>query len=164
MTEHKRRWIRLGLVYLTVTFLEVGVWATFAARSFYDSFPGFGQHWVAGDGPYNAHLAGDAGLGFLAVGVVVLLAAIWMERRLMQAALLGAFLHGLLHLFFHLVHPNDELRTVDALLSNGALFVGVSLAAVLLIAVTRAPSGQKTPPKSRSSVEATTPGEVRSGR
>lgn len=164
MTEHKRRWIRLGLVYLTVSFLEVGLWATFAPRSFYDSFPGFGQPWVAGDGPYNAHLAGDAGLGFLAVGVVVSLAAIWMERRLMQAALLVAFLHGLLHLFFHLVHPNDELRTVDALLSDGALFVGVSLAAVLLIAVTRTPSGQKTPPKSPSSVEATTPGEVRSGR
>ena len=164
MTEHKRRWIRLGLVYLTVTFLEVGLWATFAPRSFYDSFPGFGRPWVAGDGPYNAHLAGDAGLGFLAVGVVLLLAAIWMERRLIQAALLVAFLHGLLHLFFHLVHPNDELRTDDALLSNGALFVGVSLAAVLLAAVTRTPTGQTTPARGRSSVEATVPGEVRSGR
>lgn len=97
-----------------VTFLEVRLSATFAPRSFYDSFLGFGQPWVAGDGPYNAHLASDAGLGFLAVleRVVLLLATIWMERRSMEAALLVALLHGLLHLFFHLVRPNDELSWV----------------------------------------------------
>ena len=83
MTERHHRRILLGLVYLTVTFLQIGVWATFATRSFYDDFPGLGRRWVAGDGPYNAHLASDAGLGFLAVGVVLLLAAIWMERRVM---------------------------------------------------------------------------------
>ena len=164
MTERKRRWTRLGLVYLTVTFLEVGLWASFAPRSFYDSFPGFGQPWVAGDGPYNDHLASDAGLGFLAVGVVLLLAAIWMERRLMQAALLVAFLHGLLHLFFHLVHPNDDLHMVDGLLSTGALFVGLSLAAVLLAAVTRTSAGQTISAKSNSSLTTTAPSEVRSGR
>jgi hypothetical protein len=147
MTEHRRLQTRLGLAYLTATFLPLGLWATFATRSFYDDFPGFGRRWVAGDGPYNAHLASDAGVGFLAVGVVMLLAAIWMERRLVQAALVAAFLHGLLHLFFHLVHPKDDVGSLDALLSNGGLLVGVVLAAILLVTVTRTPatSGSREP-------------------
>ena len=137
MTERTRRWVRLGLVYLTVAFLEVGLWATFAPRSFYDSFPGFGQPWVAGDGPYNAHLASDAGVGFLAVGMVLLLAAVWMERRVMQAALAAAVLHGGAHLVFHLAEPNQALGSIEKVLSNGGLFLGVTLALILLVAVTR---------------------------
>lgn len=142
MTERHPRWIRLGLVYLTVTFLQVGAWATFATRSFYDDFPGLDRRWLASDGPYNAHLASDAGLGFLAVGVVLLLAAIWMERRVIQAALVAAFLHGLLHLLFHLVRPNEDLGSLDSALSNGGLLLGVSVAAVLLVTVTRTPEDQ----------------------
>ena len=40
MTEHRRLQTRLGLAYLTATFLPLGLWATFATRSFYDDFPG----------------------------------------------------------------------------------------------------------------------------
>lgn len=139
MTEQKRRWVRFGLVYLTVTFLEVGLWATFAGRSFFNSFPGLGRRWVAGDGPYNAHLTSDAGVGFLAVGLVLLLAAVWMERRIMQAALAAAVLHGLGHLLFHLREPNDALGWVDQAMSNGGLVLGAALAATLLVVVARTP-------------------------
>ena len=152
MTEQKRRWVRFGLAYLTVTFLEVGFWASFASRNFYDSFPGLGRHWVAGHGPYNAHLTSDAGVGFLAVGAVLLLAAVWMERRIMQAALVAAVLHGLAHLLFHLREPNDALGWVDLVMSNGGLLLGTTLAAVLLVVVTRTPEpardlahGKETP-------------------
>lgn len=164
MSEHSRRWTRLGLAYLTVTFLHIGLWATFATRSFYNDFPGLGRRWVAGDGPYNAHLASDAGVGFLAVGVVLLLASIWMERRVMQAALTAALLHGLLHLLFHLARPNDDLSLVDILLSNGGLLVGVSLASILLVAVTRTPVAQTIVAKSRTSRRRATPADTRSGR
>ncbi len=139
MTDQKRRWARFGLAYLTVTFLEVGLWATFASRNFYDSFPGLGRHWVVGDGPYNAHLTSDAGVGFLAVGTVLLLAAVWMERRVIQASLTAALLHGLAHLLFHLREPNDALGSVDEAMSNGGLLFGVTVAAILLVVVTRTP-------------------------
>lgn len=140
MTDRRRRGIRLGLVYLAVTFLEVGLWATLAARSFYDDFPGFGRRWLAGDGPYNAHLATDAGVGFVAVGVVLVLAAVWMERRVVQAALAAAALHSLPHLLFHLRHPNEALGSLDEAISTGGLLLGVALAIVLLVIETRTPA------------------------
>lgn len=64
----------------------VGAWASFLSNRFYDSFPGGGRQWIAGDGPFNEHLVSDTGVGFLAVGVVAALAAAWLERRLVQAA------------------------------------------------------------------------------
>lgn len=74
----KYQWLRGGLLYLAASFLVVGLWATFDPAGFYEDFPGGGRQWIAGDGPYNAHLTGDAGVGFLAVGVVLLLGAVWI--------------------------------------------------------------------------------------
>ncbi len=133
MTGTARRWARVGLVYLTVSFLAVGLWATLDPRGFYDDFPGGGRAWVAGDGPYNAHLVGDAGAGFLAVGVAVLLAAAWMDPRLVKAACAASAVHGALHLLYHLRHPNDALESADAWLSNGGLVFGVAVAVAILV-------------------------------
>ena len=138
MNVRTRKWVRAGLVYLTASFLVVGLWATLDPRGFYDSFPGGGRQWVACDGPYNAHLVGDAGVGFLAVGVVLLLAAVWMDVRVIQAAAVAAVVHAAPHLLFHLRHPNEMLGSVDAWLSNGGLFVGAALALVLLVVTARA--------------------------
>ncbi len=132
------RRVQAGLVYLTVSFLAVGLWATLDTRGFYDGFPGGGRHWVEGDGPYNAHLVSDAGAGFLAVGIVLLLAVVWMERRVVQAALVASFVHGGLHLLFHLRHPSDAIGDADRLMSNGALAFGLTVAVMLLVTVTRA--------------------------
>ena len=134
------RRVRAGLVYLMVSFLGVGLWATLDTRGFYDGFPGGGRHWVEGDGPYNAHLVSDAGAGFLAVGIVLLLAVVWMERRVVQAALVAGFVHGGLHLLFHLRHPSDAIGDADRLISNGALAFGVAVAVALLVTVSRAPA------------------------
>ncbi len=135
MNVRTRKWVRGGLVYLTVSFAAVGLWATLDPLGFYDGFPGAGRQWVAGDGPYNAHLVSDAGIGFLAVGVVLLLAAVWMDRRLVQAALVVTIVHNLPHLLFHLRHPNELVGSGDQLLSNGGLALGALLAAVLLVVV-----------------------------
>ena len=129
-----RRWVRVGLGYLTASFLVVGLWATLDPRGFFDSFPGGGRRWVAGDGPYNAHLVGDAGVGFLAVGLVLLLAAVWMGRRLVQASCAAAIVHGGVHLLYHLRHPDDSLGSTDAWLSNGGLGFGVAVAVAVLVA------------------------------
>ncbi len=137
MTQRAHLWLRVGLGYLTVTSAGIGLWAALATRSFYDDFPGFGRAWLAGDGPYNAHLAGDAGVGFLAVGVVLLLAIVWMDARVIQAALLATLVHEVPHLFFHLFHTNEAIGSLDRLLSTGGLAFGVVLAVVMLVAVVR---------------------------
>lgn len=139
MTEKARRAVRAGLLYLTVSFLVVGLWATLDPRGFYDGFPGGGRHWVAGDGPYNAHLVGDAGVGFLAVGIVLLLATMWMDARLIQAAAIAVAVHGAPHLLFHLRHPNESLGSVDRWLSSGGLAFGVLVALVVLVVTSRSP-------------------------
>ena len=138
MTERTRRRVRAALVYLSASFLVVGLWATLAPSSFYDGFPGGGRHWVAGDGPYNAHLVGDAGVGFLAVGLVLLLAAVWMDIRVVQAACGAVVVHDGPHLLFHLRHPNETLESRDSWLSNGGLAFGMLIALVILVAVSRA--------------------------
>ena len=137
MTEHTRRRVRAGLVYLSASFLVVGLWAALSPSSFYDGFPGGGRHWVAGDGPYNAHLVGDAGVGFLAVGLVLLLAAVWMDIRVIQAASGAVIVHDAPHLLFHLRHPNETLESLDSWLSNGGLAFGMLIALVILVTVSR---------------------------
>ncbi len=132
------RRVRAGLVYLMVSFLGVGLWATLDTRGFYDGFPGGGRHWVEGDGPYNAHLVSDAGVGFLAVGIMLVLAVVWMDRRVVQAALVASLVHGGLHLLFHLRHPSDAIGDADRLMSNGTLAFGLAVAVVLLVTVGRA--------------------------
>lgn len=132
-----RRWARVALVYLAVSFLSVGLWATLAPQSFYDGFPGGGRTWIAGDGPFNAHLVSDTGVGFLAVGVVLVLAAVWPERRLVQAASVATLVHAAPHLFFHLRHPSEALTSLDTGLSNGGLAVNVVVALIVLVAASR---------------------------
>ncbi len=139
MTQETRRWLRIGLVYLTASFLVVGLWATLDPRSFYEDFPGGGRHWVRGDGPYNAHLVSDTGVGFLAVGVVLLLAAIWMQGRPILAASVAAMVHAGPHLLFHLRHPNDGLESADTWLSNGGLALGLLVALALFVVAIRSP-------------------------
>ena len=154
MTEHTRRRVRAGLMYLTASFLVVGLWATLSPSSFYDGFPGGGRHWVAGDGPYNAHLVGDAGVGFLAVGLVLLLAAVWMDIRVVQAASGAVLVHDAPHLLFHLRHPNESLASLDTWMSNGGLAFGVLIALVILVAVRRPRANPDLLAAARASVPA----------
>ena len=71
----RERAVRVLLIVLGAVALELGVWATFAPRSFYDDFPGLGRAWVAADGPYNEHLVRDFGGLNLALAVLTLVAA-----------------------------------------------------------------------------------------
>jgi len=41
------------LVVWAAVSVQLGMWATFAPRSFYDDYPGFGREWVRVNGPYN---------------------------------------------------------------------------------------------------------------
>jgi hypothetical protein len=127
MTEDaRRRWLRIGLIYLAVQPALLAAWILTAPRSFYDDFPGAGLHWVDPLGPYNEHLLRDFGAANLGFLVMLVLAAVWLDRRVVQVVLIGYAAAGLPHLVYH-VTTVDEFDFIDNFLSLGALFLAVAL-------------------------------------
>ena len=115
--------------------LQIGVWAQFAPRSFYDDFPGLGRAWVAVDGPYNEHLVRDVGGLNLALAAVLIVAMVTLSRPVIIAASIASLLYGVPHLVYHIAH-HDGLATSDVVISLGglALFAAIPIG---LIAVSR---------------------------
>jgi len=99
--ERHRGWIRFALIYLTVAIGVVAAWILLAPRGFYDHFPGGSAHWVSALPPYNEHLERDFAAAGLGLAVLAALAAVWMERRVVQAAAIALFVAGLPHLAYH---------------------------------------------------------------
>ena len=123
--------VRIALALLAVVGLQVGLWAAFAPRSFYDDFPGAGRVWVSVDGPYNQHLIRDVGALNLALAVVAIVAFVTLSRAAVLAAG-GAWLaYGLPHLVYHLRHL-DPLEGADQVAVPVSLFLSVVLGALVL--------------------------------
>lgn len=113
---------RIGLGYLAVNALVLGLWAPIAPRSFYDEFPGLGRVWVAVDGPYNEHLVRDLGALNLALAVVLIAAFVVLSRQLVNVAAGAALAWGLPHFIYHAQHT-EPLSTGDNILNLSALAV-----------------------------------------
>ena len=122
--------MRPALVVLAVPLAWIGIWATFAPRSFYDDFPG-PHSWVSPLGPYDEHLVRDVGAFQLALLAVTLFAIVTLERRVVQAALVAAIVAGLPHLVYHLT-ATGPLSTWDNVLSLVGLALPVVIALILL--------------------------------
>jgi len=156
--ERHRGWIRLALIYLTVTIGAVAVWILLAPRGFYDDFPGGSSHWVSALPPYNEHLERDFGAAGLGLAVLSALAALWMERRLVQAAAVALFVAGVPHLAYHAT-TTDHYSTGD----NIASLAGLALDVVLPLAVLYLASDhaqRRAPDTASAPVAATTPKEA----
>lgn len=125
------RWVRLGsILAIAVPQLVTGAWAVVAPKHWFDHFPGVGPMLVAAEPPYNAHLASDAGAGFLAVGVAVAVAAILGRRMLMMFAL-GIYAVGTLpHVLYHAINPAPALSRAESTVSVMMLATGLAAAAV----------------------------------
>jgi hypothetical protein len=125
---------RLGLVALGAPLLALGAWAVLAPRSWFDDFPGGGRHWVSALGPYNEHLATDVGAFFLAIGGLLIFAAVVLERRAIQMALGGLLVFSIPHLVWHLgeLGPYDTLDKVLNVISLSLLVV-VPIVMLLLL-------------------------------
>ena len=122
----KRGWLRGSLMVLAVSALTVGLWALLVPRSFYDGFPLPGREWVSTLGPYNEHLVRDVGALNLALGVLLLLAATLLERRLVQVSLVAYLVYAVPHFIFHLTTGH-----AFPLLDNIANLVTLGLAVLL---------------------------------
>ncbi len=125
-----RRWLRIALGYLALVSLEIGLWAQFAPRSFYDHFPGLGRAWVSVDGPYNEHLVRDVGGLNLGLAAVLIIAIVTLSRPTIIAAAAASLLYGIPHLTYHIFNT-DGLASGDIAASLG----GLALFAVVPIAV-----------------------------
>jgi hypothetical protein len=125
---------RLGLVALGAPLLALGAWAVLAPRSWFDDFPGGGRHWVSALGPYNEHLATDVGAFFLAIGGLLIFAAVVLERRAIQMALGALLVFSIPHLVWHLgeLGPYDTLDKVLNVISLSLLVV-VPIVMLLLL-------------------------------
>jgi hypothetical protein len=123
---------QVGFGYLALTELVPGIWGVLNPEGFYRDFPGFGRHWVSAEPPFNEHLVGDATAGFLAIGVALLLALAWKDRRARQLALVTYLVATVPHAVHHLRHHADALSNVDVVLGAGGLALGCVVAAWLL--------------------------------
>ncbi len=125
------RWIRIALAYLSIVSAQIGAWALFAPRSFYDGFPGLGRGWVAVDGPYNEHLIRDVGALNLALVVLFVAAAVTLSRPLVMTAAGAALVWGVPHLLYHLVNT-DGFASGDLVASLGGLALFAALPILLI--------------------------------
>ena len=130
--------LRLGLLVLGVPQFLIGAWALISPHGWFDTFPGAGHHWLPAYGPYNAHLATDVGATFVAIGLILGLAALWLERRVVQLALVGYLAYAIPHVIYHLANDHD-LGGGDQVANGITLVLSVVLALVLL-SLTRRPA------------------------
>ena len=148
ISPRRRPWLRVGLIGLALPNAVVGAWAVLAPRSFYDDFPAAGRHWVSALPPFNEHLTTDVGAWALGLMTVLLLAAYFCERRLVQVALVAAAVQATPHFVYHL-GTLDSYETGDAIASQVALGLTVFVP-LLLLPLTRPPAPAEAPRTERA--------------
>lgn len=127
-----RIWLRAGMWFLTVTQVGVGLWQLLLPRVFYDVGPVPGHAWVALLPPYNEHLMRDVGALNLSVAVVLVVAAVTLERRLTRIALVSYLVFSLPHFVFHTTHL-QHFPPGEAVGQTIALAIAVLLPVALLL-------------------------------
>jgi hypothetical protein len=130
--------LRVGLLILGVPQLLIGAWALVSPHGWFDSFPGAGHHWLPAYGPYNAHLATDVGATFVAIGLILILAALWLERRVVQVAVIGYLAYAIPHTIYHLANDHD-IGGGDQVVNGVTLVLSLLLALTLLWLTLRPP-------------------------
>lgn len=124
MTKHS--WVRTGLVFLAVVQGLVGAVQLLAPRMFYD-IP-----WVSLVPPYSEHLMRDVGALTLAYVLVLVVAAVTMDRLATRTALAANLVFAVPHFFFHLTHL-DGFTPFAAVTQTVVLVLFVVLPAILLL-------------------------------
>ena len=124
--------VRIGLGILVAVQLGTGLWQLVLPDSFYRDFPT-----VDLAPPFNEHLMRDFGGANVAIGVIVLVVAIWFERRYVQLVLIAYLAFSTPHLVFHMTHLHGA-SAFDVAFQVVALGSAVVLPIVVLALVPRA--------------------------
>ena len=139
-----RSGLRIGLLFLAATSLSSGLWALLLPRPFYEDFPLPGWDWISTLGPYNEHLVSDYGAMNLAMGVLLVSAAISLEKRLSQVALLTYLAFATPHFVFHVAQTHHFSLLHNALqLGSLGLLVLLPVALLVLTTVSAPPTSGK---------------------
>ena len=127
--------IRAALGVLGVIQLVDGLYALLLPHSFYDDFP-LGRAWVAALPGYNEHLVRDVGSLFIATGVILMAAALSLDRRLVFVACVSYLCFSVPHTIYHLFNlgPYD---TGDAIGNVVTLTATVLIPAWVLFVIRR---------------------------
>jgi hypothetical protein len=138
--------LRIGIWFLALVELAVGVVATLAPQVFYDDVPG-----VSLASPYSEHLMRDVGALNLALAVVLFAAAISMEQLMVCTALTAYLVFAIPHLLFHVTHHQHYPTTVAITETTGLVVAVLLPAALLALTRGRSPAGAQAgrPPKAR---------------
>jgi hypothetical protein len=148
--------LRAGLVLLALPSAMIAGWALIAPRGFYDSFPGAGRHWVSALPPYNEHLLRDFAAASLAITVFLVGAAIVLERRTIQIALIAFLAYSIPHFAYHLT-TTDHYSTGDNVASLGGFAIELILAVALLFLTREMVRASEAQPPGASSPSRSSP-------
>jgi hypothetical protein len=135
----RERIVRVVLVVWAAVSVQLGIWAAFAPRSFYDDYPGFGRHWVRLNGPYNEHFVRDFGALNLALAVVTIAALVTLSRPMVIAVAVAWLAWSVPHLVYHLRHL-DVFSTGDKVVNVFLLGSLPVLAVAVLVLTLRRPA------------------------
>jgi len=141
MIDRRRLEFRAVLYVLGGIQLLNGIWITLSPTSFYDDFP-LGRGWVEALPSYNEHLMRDVGALFMATGLVLVVAGLWLERRVVMLALGSYLLFAIPHTVYHLLNL-EPYGTGDAIGNVIALGATVVLPVYLVVLLAR--EGAVTP-------------------
>ena len=122
----------------------VGGWAMAWPRSFYTTFPGLGQAWVAPLGPFNEHLVRDVGGLYVALLVFSGWAAAKGDGGALRALGWAWLAFGLPHLAFHATHWQG-FSTVEWAASLTPLTCAALGAALLVLLRSEGPAPAEHP-------------------
>lgn len=111
--------------------LLVGIWAEFFPRSFYDSFPGFGLHWVSMMGAWDEHLVSDVGSFYLGLSAITIIAIFAPTAGPARLAGVGWTVFGVLHFIYHATHLMGS--TFDRVGNLTSLAIAALLGIILLL-------------------------------
>ena len=120
--------LRPGLVLLAAVEMVLGLWTLLFPASFYADVPT-----VDATPPFSEHLFRDLGGATLGLAVVLVAAAVWLERRLVVVALLAYLAFAVPHLVFHVEHLHGLSgveATVLVMLLAGSVLLPLALLAV----------------------------------
>jgi hypothetical protein len=122
---------RVGLLAVAIAQLGVSLQVLLTPRSFYDDFP-FGRSWVDKHPSYNEHLLYDYGAFSLGALLGLAIAAIWLDRRVVQLAIVNWLVASSIHFTWHAIHA-DHLSTGDAIANLAGLFLYIAIPGWLLV-------------------------------
>lgn len=122
---------RWGLFAVAFAQLGATLQALFTPRSFYDDFP-FGRGWVQEYPSYNEHLIQDYGAFTLGAVVALALAAVWLDRRAVQLAIVSWLVGATIHFVSH-VATVDRFAAGDGIANLVGLFVFIAVPGWLLL-------------------------------